>query len=118
MDQSRGLEFEKIKHQVSKKTNELYKIGKLNLTLNNAYSELDELYQKLGELIYLKRITHVDQSEEAGRLLQDITNQLHEVKRIEQAIANVKNDRVCPYCQHRISSKEKYCPNCYAPLRE
>ena len=102
---------------MSKKTNELYKLGKLNLTLSGAYGELDDLYQKLGELIYLKRITHIDQSAEAGQLLQAITDQLHEIRRLEASIATVKNDRVCPHCQHRIPSKEKYCPNCYAPLK-
>ncbi len=117
MDEYRSFDFDKLKTQVSKKTNELSKIGKLNLTLSSAYSELDGLYQKLGELVYLKRITQVDQSAEAGQLIQAITDQLHEIKRIEHNIENVKNDRVCPHCGQRISSKEKYCPNCYATLK-
>ena len=104
--------IEKYKQLVTKKTNEWYQLGKYHVVLNAAQVERDKLYAQLGKLTYSNRSMTKDVSDEKQQLIQDITKQLADIKRIEAKLATIKGEQLCPSCQRYISTQSTYCPFC------
>lgn len=98
-----------------KTTSKWIEIGKLNVSLNAAKLDLNEIYERIGEYVYQNRLVDVKQSDELQTLFHEVSNQKVKIKSIQAQLNQLKSVRRCEQCGAEIDPHTKYCPYCSAP---
>lgn len=98
-----------------KHTSKWVEIGKLSVSLNAAKLELNELFEQIGEYIYVNKITEINQSETIQELFHQVSLQKTKIRKIQRQISQIKQIRTCEICGAKLDDDAKYCPHCRAP---
>lgn len=64
-----------------KQTSKWVEIGKLTVSLNAAKLELNELFEQIGEYIYVNKINEINQSEAVQELFHQVSLQKGKIKK-------------------------------------
>ena len=98
-----------------KHTNKWLEIGKLTMSLNAAKLELNELFEQLGEYIYVNKVSDITHSDTVQELFHQVSLQKSKIRKIQMQINQVKQIRACEKCGAELDENAKYCPQCRAP---
>jgi len=99
----------------TKKAGKWFEVGKLHLKLANAEFDLKEIYEKIGEEIYMGRIFDVEASPKIQDLLAKARRQEQKIKKLEEKIRQSDSVGTCVSCHKKIDEESRYCPYCSAP---
>ena len=98
-----------------KTTSKWIEIGKLNVALNAAKLDLNDLYERIGEYVYQNKIVDVKQSDELQELFHEVSQQKMKIREIQAQLNQMRSKYHCEQCVAEIDANTKYCPYCSAP---
>lgn len=113
-----GSKIGKTAKTVTKKSEELVEITKLNLTIGNEEDKMKKLLLEIGSEFYSRYVDGESYDDYLnGRFAQvkDIETRVLELK---EKIKNLKGQKTCDSCQESIKEDVKYCPHCGKPIEE
>lgn len=107
----------KIARKTTKKAEEILSVTKYNVKIKAREVDVDEKYEKLGNLYY----TFVkNQSEEnkaaVDACVAEIDALKEQIASFRKSIAEAKDEIVCTSCGNYISSNKATCPHCKISL--
>ncbi len=85
-------------------------IAKLNHTISTTEEQINELYTKIGYIIYCK---HANAPlPEVAEMIKQV-NVLHaQINECKAQITAINNADICPHCGGKINRNSAFCPNC------
>lgn len=96
------------------KTSKLAKETKTKMKMNEYKSEIEDLYEEIGKIVYQKHVREEDinikEDLEEYCIKIDILSQKVEDCRME--ILNLKDKKQCQSCYAEIEKEAKFCPKC------
>lgn len=103
---------------VTKKSEDIVEITKLNLTIGNEEDKMKRMLYEIGSELYRSYIN--------GKALEDsYDSKCTEVKQIEENIKALKErilllkgSKVCKVCDSVVDLEVNYCPNCGEKLEK
>lgn len=98
-----------------KTTSKWIEVGKLNMALNAAKLDLNDLYEQIGEIVYTNKMTDLNHNPELQELFHSVTQQKMKIKQIQNQLNQVREIRTCEQCGALLDEHSKYCPYCSAP---
>ena len=113
--------FDKIGNMASEtykytteKTSKIAKEAKIKMKINQYKSDISDIYEQIGELIYQKHIREEDINieediEEYCKKIDDLSNK---IEKIRMEMLSLKDKKQCSKCYKEIEIEDKYCPNC------
>ncbi len=113
-----GSKIGKTAKTVTKKSEELVEITKLNLTIGNEEDKMKKLLLEIGSEFYSRFIegeTYDDYLNGRFAQVKDIENHILELR---EKTKKLKGQKTCDSCQEDIKEDVKYCPHCGKSLGE
>ena len=98
-----------------KQTSKWLEVGKLSMSLNAAKLELNELFEQIGEYVYVNKVTDLTHSQTIQELFHQVSLQKSKIRSIQMQINQVKQIRTCENCGATLDEQAKYCPQCQVP---
>lgn len=105
---------EKIKKMVGKTAKKAAKVSgdavdytKLKIKLSGINDELDELYAKIGRIVY-----EHDETQNTDIICEAIETLRKEKEEVKEKMEAFSNKKSCGFCGNKIDSDSKYCPSC------
>lgn len=95
-----------------KKTGETVNIQKLRFNLAAAKKNLNEAYAAFGEYIFSKNNFSENVDETTVKLCGSIKENLAEVEKLNNEIANASAKSFCQKCGAGLPINSKFCPSC------
>lgn len=96
---------------VSKKAGELYDLSKLRISLASLRSDLNKLYQTLGEAVY-----NESAEEEIGAIKIEISETKQNILELEKILLASRNTVKCPRCGQKLNKNAAFCYICGAEI--
>ncbi len=102
---------------VAKKTEDVVNISKLKLEKASLESKLSKSYEILGKLCYdaVKDDDDFD-AESAKPVIDDITEKIGQIKKINRDIIATQNKKQCANCGNGIDKDSVFCNKCGAKV--
>lgn len=96
------------------KTNKLAKEAKTRMKMNEYKSEIEDIYEEIGELVYQKHVREEDFNikEDLQEYCKKIDFLSEKVKECRMELLNLKDKRQCDSCYAEIEKEAKFCPKC------
>lgn len=96
-----------------KKSGDLLELGKVKLSLSENNTHLYDLYQKLGEMAYrANREEEEDLASEMESVVWEIDAALSEIKKLNDKLAELRSQKLCPQCGKENVVEAQYCNAC------
>ena len=96
------------------KTGKIAKETKLKLKINELKTQINDIYEKIGEKVYEKHVREEDIS-----IKKDLEEQCTQIDVLSDEIDSLlkqclelKDKKQCPNCYSEIEKQMKFCPNC------
>lgn len=102
----------------SKKTGELVEISKYKIESVKINNEVEKLYQKLGNSVYLMVKGGYDNQELIEGLTEDIDEMLMRLEAVNEKISDMKNVVYCGACGAKNEMENYYCVKCGSRLKK
>lgn len=102
------------------KTNRITKLAKLKASMNEDKDKIEELYIKIGELIYENYIREEknDITSELEDLCTEIDAHANQIEMARKEILKLKDLKQCKVCAYEMELDFEYCPKCGAKQKE
>ena len=114
-----GKTLSRATHTAVDKTGVLVNSTRINAQIAGEQRELEKLYQKLGETVFLMvKEGELTPEGEVKRLVDKIRVRSQAVKAFRKDLAGVKGQKICPSCGAFIESQVVFCPKCGAEIPE
>ena len=96
------------------KTNKLAKEAKTKMKMNEYKSEIEDIYEQIGEIVYQKHVREEDINikEDLQEYCRKIDELSEKVKECRMDILNLKDKKQCEACYSEIEKDAKFCPKC------
>ena len=98
-----------------KQTSKWLEVGKLSLSLNAAKLELNELFEQIGEYVYVNKMTDLTHSQTIQELFHQVSLQKSKIRSIQMQINQVKQIRTFENCGATLDEQANYCPQFQMP---
>lgn len=106
-------ELKSVANKFAKKTGEIAGISKLKINIANAKSDISACYKSLGELVYKAQ---KDGDEGASANIQELFDTIdalyEKIDELNETIATIKNEKVCPNCGASNPKSQRFCGGC------
>lgn len=99
-------------NMAAKKTNEVVEVSKLKLDAVKLNNEITSLYEKLGRSIYKMKQEDCQDDALITSLCEEINELLKKLSQLSEAIAEKKNEIICPACGTANMKDNLYCFKC------
>lgn len=82
--------------------------------MNEYKSDIEELYEEIGEIVYQKHVREEDINikEDIQEYCKKIDELSEKVKECRMEILNLKDKKQCEACYSEIEKDAKFCPKC------
>ncbi len=111
--------FNKVKDTATKatqiaksKSNEIYEITKLNLSVNECEAKIDKMFKNAGILCYRDFENGVEISEDIKMIMEDVDKKYKEIEELKEKINEIKDVSQCPECHASNPAEAKFCNSC------
>lgn len=96
------------------KTNKLAKEAKTKIKMNEYKSQIEEIYEEIGEIVYQKHVREEDINikEDLQEYCKKIDELSEKVKECRMDLLNLKDKKQCMLCYTEIEKDAKFCPKC------
>ena len=106
-------ELKSAADKVVKKTGELAEISKVKLNAANAKSDINACFKTLGELVYKAQKEQEDDApEKIQELIETIDALYKKIDELNDSLAAMKNEKLCPNCGKSNPKKQRFCGGC------
>jgi rubrerythrin len=95
-----------------KKAGEIYKITKLNIKAIDLESEIDDLFQEIGGIVYAAHKDAEADTSVIDGLLAEIDSKKVKVRELREEENNLRSGQVCAKCGAATDKKNLFCPMC------
>ena len=99
----------------TEKTSKLAKEVKLKSLISKDKEKVNEVYKKIGELVYQSHIREYENNDilnEVEELCKEIDAYSKEIEYNRMELLKLKDLKQCPNCNYEIGLDFKFCPNC------
>ena len=95
-------------------TSKIAKEAKIKLKKSDLESQIEDIYQEIGEMIYKKYQQNEDYNieKELEEQLINIDILKEEIEDLTKTKLELKNKKQCKKCHQEIDKEDKYCKNC------
>lgn len=98
--------------RVAKKSGEMLETSKLTLAISGANSDIRDLYEKIGKMIYEGYKDNAVSSEDVTAHCEVIDAKFAEILMLRQSLNELKCLRTCPICNAEVSKESTFCAKC------
>ncbi len=109
---------ESVTKAAIKKTSESVNAMKINYSIKEANSNIDELYKALGMMLYKEYTEGSEFTGEYRENCEKITEYKAEISQLKAKLAEMKNQRICPECNGLVSVDSQFCSSCGNALED
>ncbi len=113
-----GKKIGKTAKTVSKKSEGLVEVTKLNLSIGNEEDKIKKMLIEIGSEIYGK----FAEGEHFDQYVDDKCTQIKQVEsnilELRNKVMKIKGHKTCPGCNTDIEDEVKFCPNCGSKTEE
>lgn len=95
-----------------KKTSESVNTLKLNYSIKNIESSIENIYKSLGQMLYNEYQNGAEFQDEYLAKCEKIDEHLEEIEILKTKIAEITNKQLCPKCKNYTDIDSKYCSAC------
>lgn len=106
--------FNKVKKVLGKTAKKAAKVSgdavdytKLKIKLSGINDELDELYAKIGKIVYER-----DESQNTDVIFEAIEELRKEKEELKEKLEAFGNKKSCEFCGAKLDNDSKYCSGC------
>lgn len=99
-------------NETGKKTTSMVEISKLKISAVKINGEIDELYRKLGSLVYDMKKIDADNPIVIDSCVEEINELKQKLNAVDQKIAENKNVIVCHICGSTNVTDSIFCSKC------
>lgn len=102
------------------KTSKIAKETKKKIKMNEYKSEIEDLYEEIGKIVYQKHVREEDINikEDLEEYCSKIDVLSKKVEECRMEILNLKDKKQCQSCYTEIEKEDKFCPKCGAEQPE
>ena len=111
-----GAVAEKAAEATAKKTAELVKLSKINLRMFELNREIEDLFEKIGRVVYAAHLNPEADTGGLDEILALIDEKSTELEELRNRAIELKNGVSCGKCGVMVDKKYKYCPHCGAEI--
>lgn len=105
-----GKKITKTSQSVAKKAKDAAEIGNLKLQIKEEERALRGIYAELGEKYY---VLHSEDPEAAmAETVEKASTAKRKIGILEDHIAKIENERICPNCSSKLPDAGMFCPAC------
>ena len=97
---------------VSKKAAMLYDASKHRISAETIKRSIGKKLIELGKLTYKATTKDVDLSGEIANVVEEITELKQNLAIVEAHIASIKNQKICPECDNKVTKESSFCNIC------
>lgn len=101
-----------------KKTSESVSAMKINYSIKEVNSNIDELYKALGKMLYKEYTEGSEFTGEYRENCEKITEYNNEISLLQSKLAEAKNKKICPECKSLVTPESQFCSNCGNALED
>ena len=94
------------------KTGEVVTTEKQKFNIATLKSKREKDFADLGRIYYELIKESEDLDDNTRNIVDAISEKNEEIVRLREDIQNIKNKRICPYCNSNIDVKSVFCNNC------
>lgn len=111
-----GKSISKYTQKAVESTGTFVESTKISTQISGEKREIDQEYQKIGEIVY-RRISRgeFEADEELKKLAEGIDVHRDKMNTLKEQLADVKGQQICPNCGELIPKDVAFCPKCGAP---
>ncbi|MBC7765553.1 MAG: zinc ribbon domain-containing protein [Hyphomonadaceae bacterium] len=117
--------FNDLKEKVSetaktafKKSNELMEITKLSLAIGDLKSKITGAYKDMGKAVYDVHCQGATIGDVLEEKCNEIDGYVEEIASLKEKVAALKNETICPDCQHSNKPEANFCASCGKVLED
>lgn len=107
-----GKKLSETAKTVTKKSEELVEITKLNLAIGSDEDKIKKLFAEMGEELYRQYIVGKSFGEEFDLRCQNIKSLELNIEETKKKIQALKGTRICPACSASVDTEVSFCPAC------
>lgn len=104
-------------HETGKKTTSVVEISKLKISAVKINGEIDELYRKLGSLVYDMKKIDADNPIVIDSCIEEIDTLKQKLNYVDQKIAENKNVVICHICGSTNVADSIFCSKCGSEVK-
>lgn len=97
---------------VSQQAARLYGASKQRLSAETIKRAIGKKLIELGKLTYQATTQDVDLSEEIAKTVEEITELKQNLAIVNEQIASIKNQKICPECENTVPKESLFCNLC------
>lgn len=105
-----GKKFTKTSQSMAKKAKEVAEVSNLKLQIKDEERALRGNFAELGEKYYA--LHSEDAQAELAESVEKVMAGKRKISLLEERIAQIENERVCPNCSTKLPEKGMFCPAC------
>ncbi len=97
---------------VSQKAAQIYDASKHKISAETIKRSIGKKLIELGKLTYKATTQDVDLAEEIAKVVEEITELKENLAIINAHIADIKNQKICPECDNKVTKQSAFCNIC------
>ena len=107
-----GRALKESSERTLKKSTDLIDISRINIVIATKKNEKDEVYRKIGRLVYKKYKKEALKSKDVKDLFDEVEKLNKEIKELNKQVSAINREKTCPHCGESIQKKSLFCPIC------
>ncbi len=109
-----GEAFTKTMRDIGERAESFYSEQKLRNKISGEEKQIRKIMEELGKIIYRRYKDGVPLEDMQRRLCEQIEQRMDRIGQYKEAIAGVKEKKVCPSCGITVEGGMAFCPHCGA----
>ena len=109
-----GEAFTKTMRDIGERAESFYSEQKLRNKISGEEKQIRKIMEELGKIIYRRYKDDVPLEDMQRRLCEQIEQRMDRIGQYKEAIAGVKEKKVCPSCGITVEAGMAFCPHCGA----
>ncbi len=97
---------------LSKKAADLYDASKHRISAETLKRAIGKKLIELGKLTYKATTQNVDMAEDIAKVVAEITELKDNLALVNEHIASIKNQKICPECENKVPNVSSFCNIC------
>lgn len=97
---------------VSQKAAQIYDASKHRISAETIKRAIGKKLIELGKLTYKATTQDVDLAEDIAKVVEEITELKQNLAIINEHIADLKNQKICPECENKVTKQSAFCNVC------